>query len=1060
MHRVFQPRCLAATTFALAALLMPTTARAVVGRDLANGPVQVAVIPEDTSVRFPVDIAFAGSAGFLTRTPPVYGSSFAWTDYSSGHASSMPDVSALFSNGRCGPAGPDAVGCPFPVGPGAASGDVSEFDFTTRTWAHYAVPPQYDPEIVRGNQVVVSDSTRALWVLTFTSPTAYGAVAVTGLPSSFDGYVGNITGTGQYVLLESGAGGVALLDLATGSATLIPAPTIKGSYQGFLTPTQVGLKNYSTGQMLVFSLAGLISSTDTSYQAVSLPTSYAYIAGIVPGAVIVALADPMTGLFGQLMAYPVNGGAPATVLADVDNSYPAAAPDGSILETGSPTGSGWGVQRISGDGSGAVTATEVLGLGGPLHDAGLSFSQGLLRHIEALPLTPLTQAGVYEVYNHVLAPDDSADDRQSLAADVPYNTLPCASGAQCVHVADAGLAGTTVLVKSGGKLEVKAGFSGWTAPLPSSSGTIIDASPGSRLTQYALINGSGPSQQYLVTPGSGPSIVRHTYPVAGAGLWFSTMWRASGSGQLTEHDLQPYTKLATIETGASCAATDVQISARWVYWTCGLTGPAGLYEKASGKQLHAPAGLSLLGDGYLVQAQPATASTVNLVLYDFHAGTLAAPFTFATIPAGPSPDSRGITWAVDKYSGDIAYVDAADAVHVVNPGVPATPPTNELWRNKVFQSYWNIDFLGPPSTSVGALEPSRPITGWTVQIRFIHGPVIQQLSGSSARILASVRWNGLLPDGQKAVSGRYSWTAQATVAGSQLPASFGHGTIAIHNGTIPIHSEDGMGQPTLLVIHKAIPGLTAHEAFWYEETPGGRLMQTFGGHGFDGYWSICGHDYGKPCVDDFIPFGDVNGDGYPDLLVRYGSGVLKAFLGFGSPEFSGAKSVLISRHFERYNAIAAPGELDRDTWPDLVARDGQGRLWLYRGTGRGKLASRRLIGSGWNRYARMIGAGNLMATGTAATTGPGDLLAVTKAGAMRLFPGNGHGGFAKPVRVAGNWSGYNTVIAIGDMNHDGRNDLIARDDSGRLWLFDGNGHGGFAHRVLLARNWRRWMTIY
>jgi hypothetical protein len=119
-----------------------------------------------------------------------------------------------------------------------------------------------------------------------------------------------------------------------------------------------------------------------------------------------------------------------------------------------------------------------------------------------------------------------------------------------------------------------------------------------------------------------------------------------------------------------------------------------------------------------------------------------------------------------------------------------------------------------------------------------------------------------------------------------------------------------------------------------------------------------------------------------------------------------------------------------------------------------------LIGTGWNRYARLIGAGNLTATGTAATTGPGDLLGVTTAGVMWLFKGNGHGGFGKPVRVAGHWAAYNTIIGIGDMNHDGTNDLIARDSSGRLWFFDGNGHGGFARRVLLAGNWSRWMRIY
>lgn len=53
--------------------------------------------------------------------------------------------------------------------------------------------------------------------------------------------------------------------------------------------------------------------------------------------------------------------------------------------------------------------------------------------------------------------------------------------------------------------------------------------------------------------------------------------------------------------------------------------------------------------------------------YAFDSGAIAKPVTLATIPAGPAPDSRNITWAVDKYDRDIAYVDAADAVHVIAP---------------------------------------------------------------------------------------------------------------------------------------------------------------------------------------------------------------------------------------------------------------------------------------------------------------------------------------------------------------------------------------------------------
>src|SRR5215831_1753699 len=102
MYRVLRQRGIAAVAFALASLMMPTMAEAGPGRAPADGPFQIALIPRDTFVRFPVDIVFAGSSGFLTRIPPVYGHRFAWTDYNSGQTvPTTPDVRGLFSNGTC-----------------------------------------------------------------------------------------------------------------------------------------------------------------------------------------------------------------------------------------------------------------------------------------------------------------------------------------------------------------------------------------------------------------------------------------------------------------------------------------------------------------------------------------------------------------------------------------------------------------------------------------------------------------------------------------------------------------------------------------------------------------------------------------------------------------------------------------------------------------------------------------------------------------------------------------------------------------------------------------------
>jgi hypothetical protein len=98
-----------------------------------------------------------------------------------------------------------------------------------------------------------------------------------------------------------------------------------------------------------------------------------------------------------------------------------------------------------------------------------------------------------------------------------------------------------------------------------------------------------------------------------------------------------------VPTGASCAATDVQATDLYVFWSCGSNGPAGVYDLVSGSTTAMPAGQYLLGEGYVVRHEA----------------------------DGDLTDDRGITWTVDKHSGDVAYVDSQNAVHIVDPGVGA-----------------------------------------------------------------------------------------------------------------------------------------------------------------------------------------------------------------------------------------------------------------------------------------------------------------------------------------------------------------------------------------------------
>ena len=54
------------------------------------------------------------------------------------------------------------------------------------------------------------------------------------------------------------------------------------------------------------------------------------------------------------------------------------------------------------------------------------------------------------------------------------------------------------------------------------------------------------------------------------------------------------------------------------------------------------------------------------------------------------------------------------------------------------------------------------------------------------------------------------------------------------------------------------------------------------------------------------------------------------------------------------SAILSPGDFDGDGHPDVLARDTNGALWLYPGTGTGGWLPRQQVGSGWNAMSAIL----------------------------------------------------------------------------------------------------------
>ncbi|MFI6861616.1 FG-GAP repeat domain-containing protein [Streptomyces sp. NPDC050421] len=118
-------------------------------------------------------------------------------------------------------------------------------------------------------------------------------------------------------------------------------------------------------------------------------------------------------------------------------------------------------------------------------------------------------------------------------------------------------------------------------------------------------------------------------------------------------------------------------------------------------------------------------------------------------------------------------------------------------------------------------------------------------------------------------------------------------------------------------------------------------------------------------------------------------------------------------------------------------------------------SARSKVGGGWNAYAQLAGPGDLTGDGKA------DLLARDREGVLWLYRGTGTAGapFAARNRVGGGWNAYTHLVSTGDLTNDGVSDLLATDPSGALWVYRGTGDAAdapFAARTQIGKGW----TIY
>jgi hypothetical protein len=226
-----------------------------------------------------------------------------------------------------------------------------------------------------------------------------------------------------------------------------------------------------------------------------------------------------------------------------------------------------------------------------------------------------------------------------------------------------------------------------------------------------------------------------------------------------------------------------------------------------------------------------------------------------------------------------------------------------------------------------------------------------------------------------------------------------------------------------------------------------RMKQYLGGHQ---------ETYGGATVTidsnyvDFAPLpaprmADFTGNGWPDVVARTAStGDVVLYPGNGATvSEAGAKK--IGSAWKSMNAVVRIGDLNRDGKEDLVARQTNGDLWFYPGTG-GGLGARKRIATKWSGYREITAVGDLNRDGYP------DLVAIGGS-ALYLFPGKSGSALGARVRIAATgWSGMSELAGIGDLTGDGYPDLVARNAPGGLWLYPGR-KAALAARSQIGTGW-------
>ncbi|MEU0805169.1 FlgD immunoglobulin-like domain containing protein [Streptomyces sp. NPDC005970] len=294
-------------------------------------------------------------------------------------------------------------------------------------------------------------------------------------------------------------------------------------------------------------------------------------------------------------------------------------------------------------------------------------------------------------------------------------------------------------------------------PLPGADGRILDISP-----EYVLYESQGPLKRQYVIDIVRDRIVREQAAQAAA-LDYATLWTPSPDrpGTVIATDLRTGKQTDTVSLGASCTPEELQSNGALLYWSCPEQDQAGVQDPDTGTAYPAPATGALLGDGFIADHNTVD-GTLGLTGLN-EDGTTTDLGTVLGMKPTSAADSRGVTWAVDRRAGKLAYVDRAETVHVFAPqhGVSALSVRDRsvpaTWDRGAETASWNAQWW-----------LSKPAASWKLTLHNDDTDTeVRTWTGTSAASTVKVAWDGTTAEGPAAPDGAYTWTLTAAPADGQ-----------------------------------------------------------------------------------------------------------------------------------------------------------------------------------------------------------------------------------------------------------------------------------------------------